>query len=178
MLFINVDRKSNIPLFQQIYYSIKNSILHEKLHSKEKLPSTRELAKYLNVSRNVVIESYEQLLAEGYIYSQNGSGTYVCEGVHLHQSKRNDLQTKKKNREPINKDIVSFRSGVPDLEAIPIKKWAQIYQKIALDLKPSQMDYQSPFGDYELRTQLSLYLNRVRGAQTSPENIMITNGAA
>lgn len=178
MLFVNIDRKSNETLSQQIFHSIKDSILQDKLQSQEKLPSTRELAKYLNVSRNVVIESYEQLLAEGYIYSQSGSGTYVCEGVQFHQLNKSDFQTKNKSHETHSKNIISFRSGIPDLEAIPIKKWAQIYQKNAMDIKPSQMDYQSSFGDYELRTQLSLYLNRARGVETSPENILITNGAA
>lgn len=53
------------------------------LKEKEKLPSTRELAKEINASRNAVIEAYEQLIAEGYLYSKAGSGTYVSSGAVL-----------------------------------------------------------------------------------------------
>lgn len=62
----------------QIYQFIKDNILNGTLKHNEKLPSSRELAIDINVSRNAVLESYEQLIAEGYLYSKNGSGTYVC----------------------------------------------------------------------------------------------------
>ena len=117
-------------------------------------------------------------MAEGYTYSKNGSGTYICEGVQFQRTETSTSSNQKKDKESQNSTVISFRTGIPDLEAIPIKKWAQTYQKIALNLKSSLMDYQNSFGDYELRTQLSLYLNRARGACTSPENILITNGAA
>ena len=177
MLFIDIDRTSKNSLTKQIYSSIKESILCGTLQPGEKLPSSRELSKYLNVARNIVIESYEQLIAEGYAYSKSGSGTYICEGVQFQMGTRNvhKEQNGKKNQKS---DLISFRTGIPDLDEIPIKKWAQMYHSIALDIKSFQMDYQNPFGNYELRTQISLYLNRVRGACTYPENILITNGAA
>ena len=81
MLYININRDSGRSLSDQIYQYIKESIFRGSLQAREKLPSSRELARFLNVSRNVVIESYEQLMAEGYIYSKNGSGTFVCEGL-------------------------------------------------------------------------------------------------
>ena len=81
MIYITLDRNSKISLSRQIYIFIRNNILNGTLHEKEKLPSTRELSKYLNISRNVVIESYDQLFAEGYISTKNGSGTYVNDGI-------------------------------------------------------------------------------------------------
>jgi GntR family transcriptional regulator/MocR family aminotransferase len=178
MLHITIDRKSSASLSKQIYHSLKESVLKGALQSEEKLPSSRELSRYLNVARNVVIESYEQLIAEGYAYSKNGSGTYICDGIQLPPPPLTNktLPTREHNLDSTN--VISFRSGIPDLECIPIKKWAHLYKEMTFDLKPSQMDYQNIFGSYELRTQLSLYLNRVRGIQSSPDNIMITNGAA
>lgn len=178
MIHINIDRESTISLSKQIYNSLKESVLSGIVQPGEKLPSSRELSQYLNVARNVVIESYEQLIAEGYAYSKNGSGTYICEGAQFKKPETYSEQKQHDSKKTLNNKTISFRTGIPDLESIPIKKWAQIYKEIALDIKPSQMDYQSSFGDYELRTQLSLYLNRVRGVRTSPENILITNGAA
>lgn len=179
MLYIKINRESVSCLSKQIYNSIKESALSGTIRPGEKLPSSRELSKYLNVARNIVIESYEQLIAEGYAYSKSGSGTYICEGVQFQKAKVDSVKKQKNiNIKALNSNVISFRTGIPDLESIPIKKWAQVYKEIALDIKPSQMDYQNSFGDYELRTQLSIYLNRIRGVRTTPENILITNGAA
>ncbi|MDF2611522.1 MAG: transcriptional regulator with domain and aminotransferase domain [Lachnospiraceae bacterium] len=178
MLYIEINRESVSCLSKQIYNSIKESALCGTIRPGEKLPSSRELSKYLNVARNIVIESYEQLIAEGYAYSKSGSGTYICEGVQFQKAKVDSVKKQQNNSKALNSNVISFRTGIPDLESIPIKKWAQVYKEISLDIKPSQMDYQNSLGDYELRTQLSLYLNRIRGVRTTPENILITNGAA
>lgn len=178
MIYIDIDRESKDSLAKQMYRSIKESVLCGTLQPGEKLPSSRELSNYLNVARNMVIESYEQLIAEGYAYSKNGSGTYISDGVQFQRAKTISLHKQQDDTKCRNSNFISFRTGIPDLDEIPIKKWAQMYHNTTLDIKPSQMDYQNPFGDYELRTQISLYLNRARGACTCPENILITNGAA
>lgn len=178
MIHVNIDRESIVNLSTQLYNSIKNSVFRGILKSGDKLPSSRALSKHLNVARNVVIESYEQLIAEGYAYSKNGSGTYICKDVQFEKTGNDSIRKQHSVKNQPNAYAVSFRTGIPDLESIPIIKWAQLYKEIALYIKPSQMNYQSSFGNYELRTQLSLYLNRVRGVRTSPENILITNGAA
>jgi len=178
--FISVDRKSSLSLANQIYIFLRESILNGSLEAEDKLPSTRELSKTLNVSRNVIIESYEQLIAEGYVYTKDGSGTYVCKGTLLQkclevmQPINNNLDSKKDTKS----NIVCFRTGIPDLSCIPIKKWGQFYKDTLLSLEPFHMDYQPPFGEYGLRKQLAQYLNRARGVNTTPENIIITNGAA
>jgi GntR family transcriptional regulator/MocR family aminotransferase len=178
MIHINLDREDKLSLSRQIYRSIKESILSGKIDGATKLPSSRELAKELHVARNVVIEGYEQLIAEGYAYSKNGSGTYISEGVVMSDAEHKICITQKDITPPKPEVLVSFRTGIPDLALIPIKKWAQYYNKIALDIEPYQMDYQDTFGDYSLRVILAKYLNRVRGTNTRPENIIITNGAA
>lgn len=176
MNFINIDRESDVSLWKQLYMYYKQSILSGNLKSKDKLPSTRELSRDLNVARNVVLDCYEQLIAEGYVYTKSGSGTYVCEGVKFQQIKIKPESKINKNYNNIEK--ISFRTGIPDLDNIPINKWAQVYKECMLNLKVTQLDYQNSFGNYELRYELSRYLERVRGVCTSPDNIMITNGAA
>ena len=178
MTYIDIDRQRGDSLTRQIYRSLKVSILSGKLQQGEKLPSSRDLAKDLNVARNVVIESYDQLIAEGYAYARSGSGTYVCEAVRLDGLMEAPAAKQREVRKEQSPDRISFRTGIPDLNSIPIKKWAQAYREIITTVKPAQLDYQNPFGEYELRYQLSLYLNRVRGVCTAPENILITNGAA
>ncbi|HAN21041.1 MAG: GntR family transcriptional regulator [Clostridiales bacterium GWF2_36_10] len=179
MFYITLDRDKPISIAIQIYSFIREGILNETLQQGEKLPSTRELAKYLNVARNGVIESYEQLIAEGYVYTKNGSGTYVSDGIRFERTAVNHyVKEQRAIKSQTNEDIISFRTGIPDLASIPIKKWGKIYKEITLSVLPLHMDYQSSNGQYELRYQLSNYLRRVRGVNTKPENILITNGAA
>lgn len=180
MLYINLNKEdSSLSLTKQIYNFFINAIMKGILKQDEKLPSTRELSKYLKVSRNVVIESYEQLIAEGYLYTKNGSGTYVSRGIIFEPKTLNkDICVKEKIKNKIPDDYISFRTGVPDLSAIPIKKWGQIYKKITLSVLEEDMGYKDSSGEYELRYELANYLKRVRGVKTNPENIIITNGAA
>ena len=176
MNFINIDRESRVSLWKQLYMYYKELILNGNLKLNDKLPSTRELSRDLNIARNVVLDCYEQLMAEGYVYTKSGSGTYICEGVKFRQIRIR--MESRFNKSDNNIEKISFRTGIPDLDNIPINKWAQVYKESILNIEVTQMDYQNSFGSYELRSQLSSYLERVRGVCTSPDNILITNGAA
>ncbi|WP_019878605.1 PLP-dependent aminotransferase family protein [Succinispira mobilis] len=177
-MYIKIERTNKLSLVPQIHEFIKSAIFQGTLRAHEKLPSSRELAKSLNISRNVIIESYEQLIAEGYAYSKNGAGTFICAGLQFQRNSSPTNITISPIKPALGSKTISFRTGIPDLENIPLKKWAHIYQQLALDSKPTHLAYQDAQGDYALRTQISRYLNRMRGACTCPENIIITNGAA
>ncbi|NUQ29165.1 MAG: winged helix-turn-helix transcriptional regulator, partial [Acidobacteriaceae bacterium] len=69
------------PLSRQIYHGLRDAVLAGKLRSGERLPSTRELAEQLHVSRTVVLLAYDQLLAEGYVAGRRGAGTYVTDAL-------------------------------------------------------------------------------------------------
>jgi GntR family transcriptional regulator / MocR family aminotransferase len=75
---IQVDRTDGTPLFRQIYAQMRSAILQRTLRPGTKLPSTRDLAGRLSVSRNAVVAAYEQLLAEGYASGKIGAGTYIA----------------------------------------------------------------------------------------------------
>ena len=77
MLVFSLDNESGKPLYQQIYEYIKEEIMQGRLSYREKLPSARELAASLLVSRNPVDTAYEQLVAEGYVYAVAQKGYYV-----------------------------------------------------------------------------------------------------
>ena len=74
---ISLERATSLPLYKQLYQSIRQSILRGTLRKGLRLPSTRTLAHELRVSRNIVVIAFEQLLAEGYIESRTGAGTFV-----------------------------------------------------------------------------------------------------
>ena len=78
-LTISLDAQSSVPLYEQIYKYIKNDIQDGGLPFGERLPSTRKLAKFLQISRTTVDMAYEQLVSEGYIEAVPYKGYYVCE---------------------------------------------------------------------------------------------------
>ena len=180
-MHITINRQSQTPLIKQVYQGIKTQILTGTLKPRKKLPSTRHLAKELRLSRNVIIEAYEQLLAEGYIEAIEGSGTYVVDGVILEHYK-SSLQTKRENiiglRHEPQKNMIDFRTGVPNLSLFPKEIWADLYKKICQDLPSIHLDYHEPRGCYDLRYELTHYLRRVRGVNCGPDQVIITTGAA
>jgi GntR family transcriptional regulator/MocR family aminotransferase len=75
---IVLDNQSPLPLHQQLYDALRQAILTGRCMPRQKLPSTRALAKLLQVSRSTVTQSYDRLFSEGYLETIVGSGTYVC----------------------------------------------------------------------------------------------------
>src|SRR5512146_3567424 len=74
---LEIDRRSPKPMYLQLYEGFRNRIVRRELHPGQLVPSTRELAIHLNISRIPVLNAYAQLLAEGYFESRRGSGTFV-----------------------------------------------------------------------------------------------------
>jgi GntR family transcriptional regulator / MocR family aminotransferase len=181
MLWIPVDRTAEKPLIRQVYDQIRQQILQGELHAGDRLPSTRELAEDLHVSRNVILEAYDQLLAEGYIESRRGSGTYVAEGASFAFSEDNAQQSAATLFTPFaqkNSHIINFRSGLPALDHFPRKLWSQLTQKTYQQADSALFGYDSPEGRLELRVALSRYLLRTRGVRSSLDQLLITTGAA
>lgn len=78
---VNIDRQSEVPLFRQLYDSLREAILNGQLAAGFKLPGSREMARDFGVSRNTVASAFDQLTAEGYLESQIGSGTFVSKKI-------------------------------------------------------------------------------------------------
>ncbi|SUV09006.1 GntR family transcriptional regulator [Cytobacillus firmus] len=179
MLWISIDRTMDMPLIRQVYEQIRMRILHGELSAGECLPPSRELASSLGISRNVVVEAYDQLLAEGYIEGRQGSGTYVAEGAYLDQQEKKDFLSffdMHQLKEETN-DIIDFRSGLPALDMFPRNTWGQISKQVCADTSHSIFGYGYPEGRIELRHILSRYLKRTRGVHCHPDQLVITSGA-
>src|ERR1051326_1140584 len=78
---ITVDGRLSKPLYQQIYDAFRRRVLHGELRAGQVVPSTRELARELRVSRLPVLDAYSQLLAEGYFESRGGAGTFIASAL-------------------------------------------------------------------------------------------------
>lgn len=180
MLGITVDRHLAVLLNVQIYHQIRSLILAELLSAGDKLPATRELAAFLGVSRNVVLQAYEQLYAEGFVCGQQGSGTYVAQDAHLNAPLQRELIS------PIieipvrraGTERISFRTGVPALELFPKEEWLRGIRNCIQQLPNAALSYGDSQGEIKLRQAISRYLFRMRGVRADVSQIMITNGSA
>ncbi|WP_237359586.1 PLP-dependent aminotransferase family protein [Vibrio marisflavi] len=159
----------------ELFKAIREKIVEQLWPIGGKLPSTRKLAEELSLSRNTVTNTYEQLVAEGYIESRAGSGFYVC--IELpeaylpapiaHSAQQSSIP-------PYNNDG-AFASGVPDLNLFPIKKWQRLLQQHSS--RVHLLGSQHIQGSIELRSALSDYLATSRSVVCNPSRIIITSGA-
>ncbi|MFC7678816.1 PLP-dependent aminotransferase family protein [Paenibacillus sp. GCM10028914] len=179
MTWIPIDRTAGTPISRQIYNRFRSQILQGELRSGEKLPSTRELASSLHVSRNVIVEAYEQLLAEGYIEGRHGSGTYVADGTYMELTPKEPFIPHHFPSEPKLKtnDLIDFRHGIPALNLFPRKLWGDLAKRICMESPDGAFGYGNPEGRSELRMVLTRYLYKTRGVLCDPDQIIVTTGA-
>lgn len=175
MLGIEMNRNSELQLWRQIYQSLKDLMLSGQLKAGEGLPSTRELAKELKVSRNTVCEAYDLLISEGYFVSRQGAPTRVADGLCI-ESAEASLSPKIESH-AVPEISVSFRTGRPDLGKFPRFLWQQFMHKASETLPLEAFGYSGPQGLPELREEIAAWLFRGRGLKVSSDNIFITAGA-
>ena len=77
-ILVKLTRGSGHPLRQQLEDALRQAVRAGRLKAGAKMPATRVLAADLGVSRRLVVEAYDQLLAEGYLTARRGAGTYVA----------------------------------------------------------------------------------------------------
>lgn len=175
-LVMELDSRSGRHLYEQIYDHIKREIREGKLLYNEKLPSTRLLAEYLQVSRSTVDLAYEQLLSEGYIESRPYRGFFVCRMEELYDFQAQNMETEEK--EPISapKYRYDFSPNGVELNGFPFGTWKKITKETLIDDRKEMFALGHPQGDRELRTTICHYLHTSRGVNCSPEQIVIGAG--
>lgn len=173
MLGILLERGSEIPLWRQIYQSLKTSITTGQLAAGDGLPSTRVLAKALAVSRNTVCDAYDLLIAEGYIHSRQGAPTRIADGLCMKPAVKPRVPSKQAEY-PV---LVNFRTGQPELRLFPKTLWQQMLIKASGTLPLSAYGYSGPKGLPLLRSEIAAWLFRSRGLLIDPTDVFITAGA-
>ena len=136
---------------------LRDAVSSGRLRAGTRLPSSRALAADLGLARNTVAEAYSQLVAEGWLTAEQGSGTRVAERVISPVGAARDAESTAK---AVRYDL---RPGSPDVSAFPRAAWLRAARR-ALNHAPfSALDYGDPGGRPELRRALSDYLARARG---------------
>lgn len=154
---IELKRHSEVSLSRQIYLALREQMTVGQLQSGEALPSTRELAKQLSVSRNTAYEAYEMLSAEGYIVSRRGSQTRVAAGLRL-EKKAPVLEEPRQTVPPVQEYQADFRTGQPDLRRFPKHLWLQLLRKATDNFPTENWGYTGPQGLPVLREEIAAWL--------------------
>ena len=175
MLGIVLNKSGGQPLKRQLYQAIKEMILEDSLKGGEVLPSTRELAKGLNLSRNTVCEAYDMLITEGYALSSQGAPTRVAEGIALVKKVPGPSNVISEPKEEII--TADFQTGKPDLRLFPFYTWMQMVKQAGEEIHPEKLAYTQSQGLTELRKEISAWLYRSRGMSVEIDDLFITSGA-
>jgi len=197
---IRLDRAADEPLHEQLYRQIRDELVSATFNNNSsRLPSSRELAADLGISRFTVNVAFSRLHSEGYLHSRIGSGTFVAQPLpETFLSARKERVDRPAERPPRLsnrvKEIPDKRTGkqfdfgiagppgvsfVPAnaaLDEFPIEIWERLRAEVLAKKGAHLLQYASSRGDPDLRKALATYLCDYRGARCHPEQIIITAG--
>jgi GntR family transcriptional regulator / MocR family aminotransferase len=196
-LAIQIDAASAVPVHRQIYEAWRRGILMGRFVAGGRVPSTRELAGTLAISRSTVSQAYDQLVSEGYLEAVRGSGTFVCRELPDRPLRRDRVGGGKPNAarsvrlsmygselvEDYPHDggrpgFVCFSQWEPDRESFPWKLWRRLLARHSRVPGCGLFGYAEQVrGDEALRREIAGYVGRSRGVNCTPSQVLVVNGS-
>ena len=173
-VLLPIKRGTGTPLRVQLVRELRRAIQERRFASGMQLPATRALADELGLSRGLVVEAYEQLIAEGYLIAQRGSATRVA---HLRDSDASPDPSTRRHVKVTPHIRYDFRPGVPDMSLFPTRAWDRALRE-ALNNLQFALDYPDPQGPETTRSALAKYLNRSRATVARTESVIMCTGFA
>jgi len=193
---IAVDRSAGTPLHQQVYDGYREAILRGDLQPGQKIPSSRELASEISVSRFPVLHAYAQLLAEGYFESQAGSGTFISATLP-EQMMSSDRRGGSRKAALSGRRTVSSRTALfprfvaeehargwgafgihqPAFDQFPFQIWSALVARQSRNPHASAIHNINPLGSERFRDEICAYLRTSRAVKCDPAQIMIVSGS-
>ena len=169
-MFLNIQPANKTPLYIQIYQTIKEKIHNNDLQINEQLPSKRQLATANNVSENTIMNAYDQLLIEGYIYSIERKGYYVSEVDLQYDLPYLDEEITLSTEPTVKYD---FTRSTPDENIFPFSVFSKLYRHLFKNPDPNILSETDGQGLYALRVSLQHYLSLTRGVPCTTEQIIL-----
>lgn len=184
-LMLSLEAGSTGPLYKQMANAICKAIETGTLRRGQVMPSTRELAECMSVSRLTARRCYEELIGQGYIKTQSRGKTFVSNSVSVSPSPVSlSADNKKIDLSAFGKRILSYKNessepkpnvfAITPRSLLPIARWQESLYEAVRDVGTEQSLFESdPFGFLPLREQLQALLSRTRGIVCSPEQIVV-----
>ncbi|ULK95036.1 PLP-dependent aminotransferase family protein [Bradyrhizobium sp. I71] len=192
---INIGSEGKAGLQRQLVDQVRELISRGILKPGARLPSTREMATDLNISRRTVVLSYERMITDGLIVTRPGLGTFVCDPLPSEYIRIRDgypdaevarLSFARFKRavdgmhlyqEPRDRLRYDFRIGRPDPGLFPRNLWRRLTVEHLDTFTRLISDYTDPAGHPLLREAIANHLRTARGILCKPEQVVVTAGA-
>jgi GntR family transcriptional regulator / MocR family aminotransferase len=196
---IALDVNGTLPMYRQLYEWFRRAIVAGQLKPGQRVPSTRNLAAELKISRIPVSSAYEQLGAEGYLETFVGAGTCVVRSIPADALEpafgkmRDAARRVSKSKAPRlvsgrmalfrlpaqtwSNKLVAFRVNLPALEHFPSGVWSKLLNRHARRPTRQSMAYGDAMGYMPLREAIAEYLGAARAVRCKPSQILVTTGS-
>jgi GntR family transcriptional regulator/MocR family aminotransferase len=192
---IRIDPRASEGLQRQVYNAVRRAILDGVVDPGTRLPSSRALADDVRVSRTTTLLAYEQLLAEGYLETRRGSGTFVAtelpDDLPQQASPRRLARTKHPQLSQRGAALAAtpgparriagppraFRLGVPALDRFPLRLWSQLVGRRMRSMTLRQLDYADSAGCVDLRRAIAEHVQAARGTTCVADQVFVVAGA-
>ncbi len=194
-LVIDLDRDAAPPPFLQIARSLAADIQRGRLRPGDRLPGSRRLAASLHVHRNTVLAALAELMAEGWIETTPGLGTFVTRaipddrgrpfsrrlGIRAHVPTRVAFALPKPPvayRPPIlPRGTLNLSNGAPDVRLVPARSIGRAYRRVLALRGTDLLAYGDPEGHPALRSALASMLANTRGLSVAADDVLVTRGS-
>jgi GntR family transcriptional regulator/MocR family aminotransferase len=192
---IALDPGSATPIYQQLSEWFRRAIIDGRLRPGQRIPSSRNLAEELQISRIPVLGAYEQLCAEGYLETFTGAGTCVARSIpqarrrrpaagvpRTHDPTRPRVISERAKSmvippSPWLKNMGAFRLGLPALDHLPLGVWSKLVHRHWREPSQELLSYGEPMGYLPFREAIAEYLGAFRGVRCEAAQIMVTAGS-
>ena len=194
-LVIDLDRNAALPPFLQIARSLAADIRRGRLRPGDFLPGSRRLAASLHVHRNTVLAALAELMAEGWIETTPGRGTFVTRAIPADRgrsfSRRLGIRAHVPTRVPfalpeppvayrqpvLPRGTLNLSSGAPDLRLVPARSIGRAYRRVLALRGADLLAYGDPEGHPALRSALASMLASTRGLAVAADDVLVTRGS-
>lgn len=198
---LSFDRDAPSPLHRQLYNQLRDIILTGGLPAGTRLPASRTLAAETGLSRNTVVEAFEQLMAEGYVESRVGSGTRVAAVLpddYLQAGDRKAETTTyraagalsergkvlasarplfRSGFDAVTNEGQPFAAGLPAMDRFPWTLWRRLMSRRMRNPDRGLLHYGDPQGHPPLRQAIAGYVSTARGVRVKPGQVIVLSGS-
>lgn len=174
---IQLDRKSDRPLYIQIFEAIEKSIISGKLPPREKLPAIRKMATFLGVNSVTVVNAYKMLEEEGLVISKVGSGTYISPSAIFKKPSLKESGEYDANLLQKDNVLYDFASSAVSPDFFPVKDFQRVLNEVLERDKGYAFGYQESLGYLPLRKSIQKFIFDEYTIKTTTKDIQIVSGA-
>lgn len=169
MLTIGLDHTKKEPFYRQIYAYIRDEIRSGALPCGSRLPSTRRLAKHMDLSRNTIDLAYGQLTAEGYIEAKPKRGYFICQVEDLASL---NIPVETEEEDPVQEEDpipFDFSPVGVDMTLFPYNVWRRLLKEVMMNDNSELFQKGENQGDLGLRRAIMYYLRQSRGVHVGTQ---------